>query len=520
MKTNLLYLNNKENIYCKPSSSTNASPEADTIRDLKLDILLDAMADGDAYIRKLCKNTLLQPLTDPEEILMRQGVVRDAIKVPNFFSTIYRLSTESMEKTAIYNDLNHPEYKHILTSIKKVIAYSEMAEIHLKNLEIIYHLITEKQPTFSSDRLLAFCTEFLSSYPKNFIEEAKSTVGRLSSLNNGTEFKLGGHIGQGLKLTDTYLHNVFEDDRNDGSATTASPMNRKRSVFHIFDRDEAIILLDNNRLEGYAKEIKEASLIWILKTLSDFTNECRSLYQSLREMSGFYSGSVRLYQRAMHTGTTLCFPEFTYESSYFELHNLTELGLALKDGKTAIGNTLTMSGKKLCIITGPNQGGKTTFLRSIGLAQLMAQSGLFVAAEYFKGSIYNNIYTHFPNEEDKEMRHGLLEEELSKLDGLVTQMQPGALLLMNESFSSTIEYDAGILAEEVTAALISCGMTICFVTHLYEFAHKHYIEKSEATSFLRAGRNSDGSRTFLIEEGEPSKSSFSMDLFKELFKFN
>lgn len=77
---------------------------------------------------------------------------------------------------------------------------------------------------------------------------------------------------------------------------------------------------------------------------------------------------------------------------------------------------LSINNRKLCIITGSNQGGKTTFLRSIGLAQLMAQSGLFVAAESFQCCLHTGIFTHFPNEEDQELRYGLLEEELCKLN--------------------------------------------------------------------------------------------------------
>lgn len=87
---------------------------------------------------------------------------------------------------------------------------------------------------------------------------------------------------------------------------------------------------------------------------------------------------------------------------------------------------------------------------------------------------------------------------------------------MNESFSSTIEYDASILAEQITTALLQCGITTFFVTHLYEYAHKLYSDNLSDCSFLRAGRNADGSRTYKIEEGEPLKSSFSLDIYHQI----
>ena len=89
------------------------------------------------------------------------------------------------------------------------------------------------------------------------------------------------------------------------------------------------------------------------------------------------------------------------------------------------------------MITGANRGGKSTFLRSIGLAQLMMQGGMFVPAVSFSAACVRAVFTHFRREEDATMERGKLDEELSRMSTIAGQISSGGLLLCNESFAST-----------------------------------------------------------------------------------
>ena len=73
----------------------------------------------------------------------------------------------------------------------------------------------------------------------------------------------------------------------------------------------------------------------------------------------------------------------------------------------------------MIVITGANEGGKSTFLRSVGAAQLMMQAGMFVAAETFGANVRDGVFTHFNREEDATLTRGRLEEELARMSAIV-----------------------------------------------------------------------------------------------------
>jgi DNA mismatch repair ATPase MutS len=182
-----------------------------------------------------------------------------------------------------------------------------------------------------------------------------------------------------------------------------------------------------------------------------------------------------------------------------------------------VGNDLNANQKDLLIVTGANQGGKSTFLRSVGLSQLMMQAGMFVPAQSFCSDLVDGLFTHYQREEDVTMKRGKLDEELTRMSHTVDISKPNSLLLCNESFAATNEREGSEIARQITSALVECGIKVVFVTHLYEFARGVYNKKLPNEIFLRAERRADGARTFRIVEGEPLQSSYGIDLYKKVF---
>ena len=156
--------------------------------------------------------------------------------------------------------------------------------------------------------------------------------------------------------------------------------------------------------------------------LAQSVDHIRSFFQMLRAELGFYIGCLNLRESWLSPrAKPVCFPvpaSLTTERA--ELATglpaaWITLPLALSLETRAVGNDMDADGKRLIMITGANQGGKSTFLRSLGLAQLMTQAGMFVAADSFTASVSTGIFTHFKREEDATMEKGKLDEELARM---------------------------------------------------------------------------------------------------------
>jgi DNA mismatch repair ATPase MutS len=182
-----------------------------------------------------------------------------------------------------------------------------------------------------------------------------------------------------------------------------------------------------------------------------------------------------------------------------------------------VASDVDLAGKSLLVITGANRGGKSTFLRALGLAQLMMQSGMFVAADAFRANLVTGVFTHYRREEDATMTRGKFDEELSRASAVVDSVGPGALVLFNESFASTNEREGAEIAGQLVHALLDSGVKVAYVTHMYELAHSLWAEGRADAEFLRAERLPDGRRTFRLVEGEPLPTSHGVDLYRRIF---
>ena len=138
------------------------------------------------------------------------------------------------------------------------------------------------------------------------------------------------------------------------------------------------------------------------------------------------------------------------------------------------------------MITGANRGGKSTFLRSVGLAQIMMQSGK-------------------------------LDEELKRMSAIIDHVTPRSVVLLNESFASTNEREGSEIARQIVRALEESGVRVVYVTHLFDLAHGFHAERAETALFLRAERRADGTRTYRLVEGEPLPTSHADDVYRRIF---
>jgi DNA mismatch repair ATPase MutS len=252
--------------------------------------------------------------------------------------------------------------------------------------------------------------------------------------------------------------------------------------------------------------------------LAQSTDHVLSFFSSLRSEMGFYIGCLNLHEQLARKGEPICFPEpFPSGKALLSGRGLYDVGLSLSVDQRVVGNDVGADGKSLVMITGANGGGKSTFLRSIGLAQLMLQGGMFVSADSFQADIRNGIFTHFKREEDASMKSGKLDEELSRMSSIVDQMTPNSLVLLNESFASTNEREGSEIARQIVRALSETGIKVVYVTHMFDLAQGFYLQGMATALFLRAERQADGGRTFRLRDGEPLPTSYGEDVYRRIF---
>ena len=102
------------------------------------------------------------------------------------------------------------------------------------------------------------------------------------------------------------------------------------------------------------------------------------------------------------------------------------------------------------------------------------------------------------------------------MDEIAGHLNPNSLVLFNESFAATNDREGSEIARQIVAALLEKNIKMFYVTHLYKFARALWEAKTHKATFLRAARESDGSRTYKLAVGEPLETSYGEDLYNEI----
>jgi DNA mismatch repair ATPase MutS len=257
----------------------------------------------------------------------------------------------------------------------------------------------------------------------------------------------------------------------------------------------------------------------VANALAQAADHILSFFTMLRLELAFYIGCLNLHERLKQIGSIVCFPvpapSVERRQSFRGLYDPC---LVLNLEQMVVSNNGTADNKEIVIITGPNQGGKSTFLRSIGVSQLLMQCGMFVPAEFFSANICQSLFTHYKREEDTTMKSGKLDEELSRMSDIADNLRPDSMLLLSESFAATNDREGSEIARQIVLALLEMRVKVFFVTHLYGFPSEFYEKRNNNMLFLRAERQSDGRRTFKLIEGEPLQTSYGEDLYYRIFE--
>ena len=477
--------------------------EADLSNDLELDVLLRAMAADDPILFEVARHAIHSDLTSPGDIVYRQHVLADCIAQPDVIGDMYEVAVAAITaEKKVLGWIFRDSPDTILNRSRQVL------RIYVDMLHRLRDIADGSAASFRSEGFTQFFKMIARELDDDYFAEMEAHLADLA-FRHGTLISAG--LGKGLRGARYILRRQPEQTWRDRMPGRSKP----GYSFVIADRDDTGMRT--------LSDLNSRGLNAAANALAQSADHIKDFFQMLRAELGFYLGCLNLRNLLVAKGEPVCFPApagqegASQEGAILSARGLYDASLSLSTDARAVGNDLDADGKRLIMITGANQGGKSTFLRGLGLAYLMMQAGMFVAAESFTASVTAGVFTHFKREEDATMEKGKLDEELARMGVIAEQVGPGCLLLANESFASTNEREGSEIARQIIRALTEARVRIVFVTHMYDLSSRYYAEHDPGILFLRAERQPDGHRTFRLPPGEPLPTSYGEDLYQEVF---
>lgn len=470
-------------------------------QDLELNTLFNAMARDDRFLFEAAQKAIFTGFQNDVEIIRyRQDILRDCLHNPEVVRDIYQLPIESTQyqKRHWLGIFSH----YPSGVLSGALSLMEMFVFLLKRLKLIADNHADK---FKSQGFTRFFEMIKTELDDAYFAEVQA---HLETLRFRDGVLLSAELGPGNEGTRYILHEPQAIDRHwMKRLVSRTPV----YSFTLHPRDD-----HGQRVLG---ELKDRGIDLVANALGQSADHINSFFKVLQTELAFYIGSLNLYEQLVAMDAPAAFPTpLPLTDGRYSFTELYDICLALTMQQKVVGNAADASHKRLVMITGANQGGKSTFLRSIGLAQLLLQCGMFVPAAAMRAPLCRNIFTHYRRKEDATMESGKLDEELSRMSVIADHVTADCMVLFNESFAATNEREGSEIARQIVSALLERNVRVFFVTHQYELARGFYAQNLPHALFLRAERQPDGSRTFKLHEGAPLATSFGEDLYQQVFE--
>jgi MutS domain V len=470
-------------------------PNADDLTsDLELGTLLDAMATGDKFRYEISAKVLLASSTDLDVIRYRQAILADCLAHPDVIGQIYETAVGALaDKRGVWGFFSTQNPSSVLSS-----AVGQL-EVLIARLRQLRNIADEHGQKFASDGLTTFFATIQRELDDDYFDELTHHLKQL-------RFGGGQLISAQLQRDNSGFNYVLRSGSGHRSwRERVGIAPRTAFSFTIPAKDDA-------GAQALA-EMANRGINLVANAAGQSADHVCGYFTALRAEMGFYVSCLALHSRLAASGQQVTLPEpASWEARSFSCAGLRDACLCLRI-EHVVGNDVDADGAWLVLITGANSGGKSTFLRSVGLAQLMMQSGMFVVAKTFRASVCRGIFTHFIRVEDPSLVSGRLDEELARMSKIADRISPGCLVLFNESFAATNEQEGSEIGRQVISALLEADIGVFFVTHHFDLADGFRRQSEHKTLFLRAPRHPDGTRDFKLVPAEPLPTSFGADIY-------
>ena len=202
----------------------------------------------------------------------------------------------------------------------------------------------------------------------------------------------------------------------------------------------------------------------------DFIDPALSTFD--REIQ-FYVSYITFLKSIRAAGLPICYPEITPEKSIYgqDCYDLALADHHTRRGMPVVTNSFSLQGaERIFVVTGPNQGGKTTFARMIGQMHYLARLGCPTPGSQARLFLFDSLFTQFEKEETLATLRGKLADDLARLHEILERATPNSIIILNEVFSSTTLHDAIFLSKEIMKKLEALDSPGVFVTFMDELA--------------------------------------------------
>lgn len=524
---------------------------AESINDLSIDFIAEALTDS-AFERSQLRGMMTTITGDEKTIRYRCEIFDDFLRFPE----LRRVMSELVKRLADLRDIEQFRMDSDASALWSLMNRLREIEEYIECITLLKDTLTGMAITSSGmcalrDMVVNIPQESGFDELKADIKELSAKAEKLQSITIGVNLdrylrpEAAGIVSlNDTKFKDSGLMSRFVGFTAGKSEVQHGVNNGESGRFHPASPPTA----RHNTVEAYAAinsmNIQTANVTGadplsnsIGKPVTDImrrtVNDIKSRIKKHVDFSGyslislmpeilFYIRWAELVEKIIASGMPMkkaeILPRDAREIHLKDAYNL-KLAINKVNGEkiNIITNDIDFDGRyRIFILTGPNRGGKTIFTQAVGLAVLLAQWGVYVPAESAQISPCDNIYTHFPADENDTVDLGRLGEESRRLSEIFKVATKYSLLLLNESLATTSVAEGLFIAKDVVKSMRYLGCRAVFNTHMHDLARNldemnGSTEGDSRVESLVTGV-SRGQRSFKVAITPPQGTSYAKDI--------